>query len=393
MRSSAEFSALGGARPLARALYTSRDYRFWVCQLTGWFGYSLVTLFGQALAGAEMNVSQVAQISLQALCGVLLTWALRPLYRAVFARRLVTRLLVGGLAVLLVSAVWAALRLQLFAAVNGSPPAWSNFGEWYFSSIFVFVSWTVLYFGIKYYELFLVEHSARLEEKARREEEQSRRLRAETSARDAQLQMLRYQLNPHFLFNTLNAINALVLTGDAQRAGSMIQQLSRFLRHSLKQENKGLIPLGEELESLMLYLDIEKARFEDRLSLAFTIDPASRKALVPEFILQPLVENAMEHAITPREEGGTVSLSSQVLDDKLLLEIADNGPGMDASALEGSQGIGLGNTRARLNTLFEGSYTFTTTNAESRGLVVRLCIPYVVSVDPEASMDNGDSPD
>ena len=200
--------------------------------------------------------------------------------------------------------------------------------------------------------------------------------------------MLRYQLNPHFLFNTLNAINALVITGDAPRAGLLIQQLSRFLRHSLKQENKGLVPLGEELESLMLYLDIEKARFDDRLSLAFTIDPESRQALVPEFILQPLVENAMEHAITPSEAGGTVSLTTQVRDDKLLIEIADNGPGMDASRLEASSGIGLGNTVARLNALFEGSYTFTTTNADPSGLVVRLCIPYVVSVDPEAVVDN-----
>ena len=248
--------------------------------------------------------------------------------------------------------------------------------------------WTVLSFGIKYYELFLVEHSARLEETARREEEQSRRLRAEASARDAQLQMLRYQLNPHFLFNTLNAINALVVTGDAERAGTMIQHLSRFLRHSLKQENKGLIPLGEELDSLMLYLDIEKARFDDRLSLAFAIDPESRQAMVPEFILQPIVENAMEHAITPSESGGTLSLTTRVIEDKLLLEIADNGPGMDAAVLEDSPGIGLGNTLTRLNTLFEGSYTFTTTNAEPSGLVVRLCIPYVVSVNPAAAVDD-----
>ena len=265
---------------------------------------------------------------------------------------------------------------------------WERFGDWYFSSIFVFLSWTVLYYGIKYYELFLVEHSARLEETARREEEQTRRLRAEASARDAQLQMQRYQLNPHFQFNTLNAINALVRVGDSRLAGSMIQLLSRFLRHSLKQENKGLVPLGEELESLMLYLDIEKARFAERLSLAFAIAPESRQAMVPEFILQPIVENAMEHAITPSEDGGTVSLTSRVQGDKLLLEIADNGPGMGANAIDESQGIGLGNTRTRLSTLYAENYTFTTADAEPSGLIVRLCIPYVVSVTPDTAMEN-----
>ena len=241
--------------------------------------------------------------------------------------------------------------------------------------MFVFLSWTALYFGIRYYQLLQVEHEALVRESERNREEQLRRMQAEASAREAQLQMLRYQLNPHFLFNTLNAINALVRLGEGEKAEKMIDQLSRFLRHSLDQETRPTATVGEELEALRLYLDIEEARFEDRLDVRFEVAPAARSAIVPSLILQPLIENAVKYAISESEAGGSIRIAAGIVGGRLELSVTDSGPGMEASELGKQRGIGLRNTIERLNTLYQGDYTLDTERAEPSGLKIRINIP------------------
>jgi sensor histidine kinase YesM len=366
-------------RPLARTLLENPDYRFWSCQLIGWAGYALVTFLSITLVDDNVSWPHLGHISLSAVLGILTSWPLRPLYRLTFDLPIAVRISISLAAVVLLSAAWTVLRVVVFAWLVGEPAVWDEVNYWYFGSLFVFLSWSVLYYGLKYYELLTLEHQKLLEESALKQEEQYRRLQAESSARDAQLQMLRYQLNPHFLFNTLNAISALVKLNENNRAQEMIQLLSRFLRHSLEQDGVKNVTLDEELESLMLYLDIEKTRFEDRLSLEFDIEPQARQALVPGLILQPIIENSMKYAIAASEEGGTVRVAASRRDGELQLEVSDTGPGMDDAAIDLGRGVGLRNTLNRLETLYEGSYTFETADGTPSGLSIKIRFPFQVA--------------
>jgi two-component system LytT family sensor kinase len=366
-------------RPFAQAVYMNRNYRFWFFQITGWGGYSLATFLSITLAEGNLSWLHIGHICLSAALGILTSWPLRTLYHRTFDLALSLRLLIATFALLVLSGVWTVLRILVFAWLVGEEAIWHEFNYWYFGSLFVFLSWTVLYYGINYYELLTLEHQKLLEESALKREEQMRRLQAETSARDAQLQMLRYQLNPHFLFNTLNAINALVNLRENERAQEMLKLLSDFLRHSLEQDGIENVCLAQELESLMLYLNIEKVRFEDRLALEIDVDPAARQALVPSLILQPIVENAMKYAIAVNEEGGTVRISGHVVGDQLRLEVSDSGPGLNNIESEHGRGLGLRNTLERLQTLYQQSFSFDTVDVHPSGLSVQIHIPYQTS--------------
>jgi LytS/YehU family sensor histidine kinase len=274
------------------------------------------------------------------------------------------------------SGLWTASRIYTFMLISGERGLWAEFHYWYFGSLFVFLSWTVLYFGIHYYELLILEHQKLLAESSLREKEKLRRLQAESAAREAQLKMLRYQLNPHFLFNTLNAINAHVRLGENVPASEMIQFLSRFLRHSLEQDSTEEVPLEHELESLRLYLKIEKARFGERLDIRYDIADGAGEALVPSLVLQPLVENAMKYAVAPSEEGSTLEIRAEQRGTQLQLQVLDTGPGMVDTALSERKGIGLSNTLERLRALYGEQYEFTVSNRSPKGLVVTIRLPW-----------------
>lgn len=374
-------------RPVVQLFYENRNYRFWLCQLAGWSGYSLATFLSITLIEGNVTWPHVGHIGLSAVLGMLTTWPLRRLYHGTLTLSLPRRLFISVSAVIFLSALWNVLRILVFAWLIGKEAIWDEFNDWYFGSLSIFLSWTVLYYGIEYYDLLTLEHQKLLEESSLKREEQLGRLQAEASARDAQLQMLRYQLNPHFLFNTLNSINALVKLNENSKAGEMIQQLSEFLRHTLDYEGINNVSLSQELESLMLYLDIEKTRFEDRLNLDFDIEPQAHQALVPSLILQPLVENSMKHAISNSEDGGTVRISARVQANELELEIADSGPGMKSEELIQGRGIGLRNTRQRLEALFPNNYTFKSTDGIPSGVTIQIRIPYQTA--PLAKLDTG----
>lgn len=369
-------------RPLAETVYGSRNYQFWFCQIIGWAGYSLVTFLSITLIDDKVSWPHLGHIILSAVLGVLVTWPLRPLYHQTFELSIPVRLVVASVALTLLSGVWTVSRVVVFAWIVGEPAIWDEFNYWYFGSLSVFLSWTVLYYGIRYYELLTLEHQKLVEESALKNEEQLKRLQAESLAREAQLRMLRYQLNPHFLFNTLNAINALVRLDDGDKAQEMIQSLSAFLRHSLDQDGIERVTLEQELASLELYLNIEKARFEDRLTLDFDIDPRARKALVPALILQPIIENAMKYAIADSEDGGTVRLEARLLQGDLQLEVTDTGPGMDSDHPSQGRGIGLKNTLARLKTIYKSNYSFEILDASPSGLTIRLRFPFEAGSEP-----------
>ena len=170
--------------------------------------------------------------------------------------------------------------------------------------------------------------------------------------------MLRYQLNPHFLFNTLNAISTLVLDGQNRTANLAVSRLSEFLRYTLDQDPMKKVTLRQELDALNLYLGIEKLRFGDRLRLEFDVDERAESALVPSLLLQPLVENAMKYAIAPREQGGAVTVIAGIEGGGLRLAVVDDGPGLPpAVANANGRGVGLRNTRERLKVLYGDAHS------------------------------------
>jgi two-component system LytT family sensor kinase len=194
---------------------------------------------------------------------------------------------------------------------------------------------------------------------------------------EAQLEVLKGQLRPHFLFNTLNSISTLVHS-DPASADRMVVQLADLLRASLETSGRHEIPLAEELSLLERYLDIMQVRHEDRLSVSIRVSPHARGALVPHFILQPLVENAIEHGIDRRAGAGRIVVDAVDVDDTLQLRVGDDGNGIERApngSLAPDEGVGLGNTRLRLRQLYGDAHSFAIQRGENGGAVVAITIP------------------
>jgi signal transduction histidine kinase len=215
-----------------------------------------------------------------------------------------------------------------------------------------------------------------------------RELRAsqlEAQLAQAQLQMLKMQLHPHFLFNTLNGVTGLVRDYDNAAAVQMLVGLSDLLRQTLDNSGKQEVRLSEELEWLELYLKLQQMRFSDRLQTRIDAAPETLDALVPNLITQPLVENAIRHGLTPRAVPGTVSLTARRNGAWLELRVCDDGAGLpDGWRLAEDQGVGLGNTTARLRQLYGTDFQFDVRNREGGGVEAKLSIP----LQKEFSFDN-----
>jgi len=240
-------------------------------------------------------------------------------------------------------------------------------GVEYFGAILLnfslLAAWTALYYGINYFLLL--------------EDEIRQREKLEGQASTAQLAMLRYQLNPHFLFNTLNSISTLVLLKQTERANAMLARLSSFLRYTLANEPTAKVTLAQEVETLKLYLEIEKMRFEDRLRPHFRIEPETIGARLPSLLLQPLIENAIKYAVTPAENGADIWITAAPEGQAVRIEVADNGNSEGAEiAASPSTGVGLANIRDRLSQAYGGAHRFETRQNERGGFSVILEIPY-----------------
>ena len=190
----------------------------------------------------------------------------------------------------------------------------------------------------------------------------------------AQLQALQMQLNPHFLFNTLHAISSL-MHKDVEAADRMIAQLGDLLRYTLESTDTQEVPLKQELDFLERYLEIEQTRFGDRLCVRMEIAPDTLEASVPNLILQPLVENAIHHGVEPHARPGVIELRARRENETLRLEVTDNGTGLQDTKSSG-MGIGLSNTRARLQQLYGAAHQLELRNGPSGGLCVRVTIPF-----------------
>ena len=217
-------------------------------------------------------------------------------------------------------------------------------------------------YAIRYYQMY--------------RERELRASQLEAKLAQSQLQILKMQLHPHFLFNTLNAISELVHT-DPDVAEQMVTNLSDLLRLSLETAGKQEVPLQQELDFLGKYLEIEQTRFHDRLRVRMKIDPKSLDASVPNMILQPLVENAIRHGIGPLACGGQIEIQAVRENGSLRLRVSDDGRGLPHGNVHAiREGVGLSNTRARLNHLYGPAHQFELQSVPDRGLTLSMTIPY-----------------
>tara|TARA_B110001452_G_C15228142_1_gene425596 strand:- start:1199 stop:2335 length:1137 start_codon:yes stop_codon:yes gene_type:complete len=362
--------------PMAQALYHNTSYQFWLLQLVGWLGLAVISFLSLTLWYDQQQLNYIAHILLQSLLGICVSWPLRPLFHYLWNMKPLRRLISTAVGVLACSILWTGLRISTFMAMTDETGLWADFGGWLFGSIFIFSCWAAFYYGVKYYQLLQEEHETLLKSEAENKAEQLKRSKAETVAHEAQLKMLRYQLNPHFLFNTLNAISALVQINEASKANIMIVQLSDFLRYSLDNDPIRRVSLKDELNALKLYLDIEKTRFGDRLQLDFRADPSAENVRIPSLILQPLAENAIKYAIAPMEEGGKITVIARLDEGYLVIEMIDTGPGVEVESTSDSHtGVGLRNTIDRLHEFYAADYTFRLERAGSQGTRVYMRLP------------------
>jgi len=218
-------------------------------------------------------------------------------------------------------------------------------------------------------------HAFSYYQEAREREAQQSRLAAQLA--EAKLSALRMQLNPHFLFNSLNAITVLVRDQKTREASKVLRLLSGMLRRVLQTSNRSKITLNEEIEFIKKYLEIEQVRFPDRLHIQLEVESAVGEALVPEFILQPLVENAVRHGIAKRVEPGEVQVSAHADNGDLVLSVRDSGPGYHP----GSAGLGLANIRERLETLYGETGSLIVTSGETGGTIATVRFPFKKQVD------------
>lgn len=281
---------------------------------------------------------------------------------------------------------WVALELSAFvwcipfSLCSGFLDALTAHGRapslyaWLVTSMqlmFILVGWCSMYFSIKIWQ--------------QSTHERERLLRAEAEAREAKLSALRYQLNPHFLFNALNAVSTLVLEGKSLAATRMLAQIGDLLRTILDGGTELEIPLSEEMAFIEQYLSIENTRLGSRLRTDVSIASETLDALVPSMLLQPLVENAVRHGVAPLVEGGDVHVASRLQDGNLRLTVRNSGPHYQPlQQADAPAGIGLQNTAERLNTLYPGAHNFALEWPTTGGCQVIIELPFRKGAKPES---------
>ena len=354
---------------------------FWIFHLVGWTLWGIIGKYLYTVTSLdEVAPNYATYVAAITFIGMVITLGLRYLYKVLWSRPIWVQALGFVIGSAIAGYTWIKAREFLYYGWIRQAEdliAWKekmgeaaaihekvSFIENHVGSITVMVAWSSLYFAIKSYRVFQdIRESA---------------LTSAAQAHEAQLKMLRYQLNPHFLFNTLNAISTLILEQNTELANRMVTKLSSFLRFSLDNDPMQRITLAQEIKALELYLDIEKVRFEDRLCLQLVIDDDANNALIPSLLLQPLVENAVKYGIAQTEGGGKLIIAAKVFAGELLIELIDDGPGCQLvdGAIPNAKGVGLRNTRERLATIYGNSHSIRLSNTDPHGLTIHIRIPY-----------------
>jgi two-component system LytT family sensor kinase len=376
--------------------FGNKNRAFWQLELLGWGGSMLLRVVS-SLANAQ-PWSFLVIVLIATITGFSISMILSVIYRALINRR---PLITWGVTTLVL-----ALAVGLYAFIDSwvislyRPSTEQGFAQLFLGAFYLDLTllgaWSALYYAINFF--------------LQVEERNDQLLKLEAQATSAQLAMLRYQLNPHFLFNTLNSISTLVLLKQTEPANAMLSRLSSFLRHTLVNDATARVTVGEEVETLKLYLDIERMRFEERLRTHFIIEDAAKNALMPSLLLQPLVENAIKYAVSALEEGAEITVSAQLVGPMLRVTVSDTGPGLQSdadltrsssvtsdsaeptqqpsiplpgsasSAGHNSTGLGLNNIRDRLAQAYGDNQVFEASNRPEGGFQVMLELPFEARV-------------
>jgi two-component sensor histidine kinase len=341
---------------------------FWSIQLGGWSAYTLAVVVTSVPLRHERDY--VAFRTAFVMSGFLGSFILYAVCRRVWAKR---RGLIASLA-------WCAPACFLLGFLGAMAAVWAEaeFGglnrsfSWAVAlggttgNSFLFLAWAALYFGIKQYQAL--------------EYKQLQLARSEASANEAQLRALRYQLQPHFLFNTLNTVSALILDNRGSDARKMVARLGDLLRSVIEAPDTHVVALADELQVVEQYLAIEKMRFGERLKVSIDHAPQTSEARIPRMLLQTLVENAVRHGIAPLPEGGEIFIKSRHDATMLALRIANDCPGDNANATSVARnGVGIANTKSRLRTLYGENQHLEILRRHGGTFEIDIAIPFTTS--------------
>ena len=354
---------------------TRRTPPVWAFVSAAWIGPAILAAFQAYVQGRLGNWQPATWQSLvweggdwllYAFLTPAVFWVARrfPLVRG----RIAPRIPVHLIAAILLCAAWAGVGVLLRSAIlpDAEPPSLKGAIGWFFIS---------LPFGVAvYFAVLGVQHATAYFLEARERETQAARLSAQLA--EARLGALRMQMQPHFLFNSLNAISVVVRDRDTATALRILEQLSEMLRRVMRSDRPREVTLADELDFVRQFLGIEQMRFSDRLQPVFDIDPALLSALVPEFLLQPLVENALRHGLAKRVTATLLRIEARREGDELVLRVVDDGPGPDGTAAEPGEGVGLGNTRERLATLYGERARLELVRTSEGGAAATVRLPY-----------------
>ena len=355
--------------------FANKNQAFWRLQAAGWGGALLLRAMSSLANGQPLSFLVLVLIA--TVTGFSISLLLSVIYRQLIARRALITWGVTALVLPIAVTFYAfidAWVIGLYRPESGASFAQLLIGVFYLD-LTLLGAWSALYYAINFYLQI--------------EEQNDQLIRLENQATQAQLAMLRYQLNPHFLFNTLNSISTLVLLKQTEPANAMLTRLSAFLRYTLVNEPTGRVTVAQEVDTLQLYLGIERMRFEERLRTQFYIDDAAKPALLPSLLLQPLVENAIKYAVSPQESGAEITITAQLVGPMLRITVSDTGPGLQNYAADNrlsgvtfdggepvSTGVGLANIRDRLAQAYGDSHRFEILDPPDGGFTVLIEIPF-----------------
>jgi two-component system LytT family sensor kinase len=364
--------------------FANKNQAFWRLQIVGWSGAMLLRAMSSL---ANQQLSFLVLVLIATITGFSISSILAVIYRQLIAQR---PLVTWGITALVLpfavglNAFIDAWVISLYRAESDASFAQLFIGVFYLDATLL-GAWSALYYAINFY--------------LQVEEQSDQMAHLENQATSAQLAMLRYQLNPHFLFNTLNSISTLVLLKQTEPANAMLSRLSSFLRYTLINEPTGRVTVAQEVETLKLYLDIERMRFEERLRTEFRIDPATSAALLPSLLLQPLVENAIKYAVGPQEMGAEITVTTQLIGQNIRITVSDTGPGLQSTSADNrlsgvsydggelvSTGVGLANIRDRLVQAYGENHRFETVDPPEGGFAVVIEIPLEQRENPDPAL-------
>ncbi len=341
----------------------NRKKIYWLSQISGWLLFAAINIAIYA-SFSDLNWSRLLITFYLSFTGVSLTHIYRSVIRKndwlnlplkqIIPRVLISSVIIGTIIVLLIYSVYAFSGLYAVSKLRLGGFIFSSFNI----SIVVLV-WGLIYFSVHYFENY---KKAEIES-----------LIWEAAVKDFELKTLKSQLNPHFMFNALNSIRALIQE-DPNSAQTAVTKLSNILRYSLKIERIETISLEDEMLTVADYLALETIRFEERLKYKIKLDPVSRNVEIPPMMIQTLVENGIKHGVSKRREGGEITIKSDVIDSKLKIEIKNSGQ-IDTDSLQKAKGFGISNTKHRLSLLYGEKAVFSIKNYSENEVIAELVIP------------------